>query len=441
MNPEFERNVWLELTPLRLIAMSVVLALAFFAAALSDGWITPGATARVGFALIVVVWGTGNAARAVIGEIRERTWDFQRLGALGAGPMMWGKLFGATVFNWFGGVLCLAVIAADAVHYYGIGPAAEEIAYWIAMGVIAEAVSLFVSLIAARRRQSRTGFEILLYQAIGIAAALVVWLVADPSGTTIGIFARDETTTWWGLTVSKSGFYLTSLAVFTAWVLTGCYRQMRLELKLVNGPFVWLAFLAFMVLYAAGFQDFAPPGGRFDATMWRLMLAAIVAADLAYVTVFLEPKNRVQLRWLAGEFGKFRLGSALAHLPCWMMSYLAAAVLAAVLIGRFAVAGMAPQAAGTVAILGFFTRDLAIVVLMSTVIRRGGDLMAIAVLFVLYALLPSIVLGLHYTAGRALFLPLPTEPIWLGPALAWLEALAVWTAAAMRIALGEKKQN
>ena len=34
MNPEFQRNVWLELTPRRLGLMVVLLALAFFAAAL-----------------------------------------------------------------------------------------------------------------------------------------------------------------------------------------------------------------------------------------------------------------------------------------------------------------------------------------------------------------------------------------------------------------------
>ena len=29
--------------------------------------------------MIVVVWGTRNAALSVVGEIRDRTWDMQRL--------------------------------------------------------------------------------------------------------------------------------------------------------------------------------------------------------------------------------------------------------------------------------------------------------------------------------------------------------------------------
>jgi hypothetical protein len=424
----------------RIPAQCLVLALAFFAAALSGGVASPGAVARLMFAAIVVVWGTRNAARSVVGEIRERTWDGQRLSSLGPGTMMWGKLFGATIFNWVGGVICLAVIAADAVNSQGAGFAFAEIVYWIAMGIIAQAASLAASLIAARRRQGRNQFEVFLYQVVGLAAAYAVWAIANPDGKTIGIFAKNADLVWWGQTLPTAEFLLASLAVFTGWILVGCYRQMRLELKLSNGPYVWLGFLVFMTVYAAGFGAFAPPGAHFDEITRRLITAALVAAALAYLTVILEPKSRVQLRWLAGEFGKFHIGSALTHLPCWLMSYLFTALIAIALLVRFGLLGMGPELATAGAVLGFVTRDIAIVVLMSMVARRrGGDFLALAVLFLLYALLPSIVLGLHYGSGQALFLPLQTDPLWMSPAAAWLEAIAVWTVAATQISLAEKR--
>ena len=40
MNPEFRRNLWLELTPRRMTLMVVILALAFFAAALTQNLVT-----------------------------------------------------------------------------------------------------------------------------------------------------------------------------------------------------------------------------------------------------------------------------------------------------------------------------------------------------------------------------------------------------------------
>jgi hypothetical protein len=438
MNPEFQRNVWLELTPLRLIVMTAVLALAFFAAALSNGFLAPGSMARMLFIAIVVVWGTHNAARSVVGEIRDRTWDSQRLSSLGAGTMMWGKLFGSTVFNWVGGAVCLAVIAAESGNARGIASAFSEIVYYIAMGLIAQAAALNASLIGARRRQGRTNLEVFLYQVAGLAAALAVAMIADPTGASIGSVPRSETLVWWDQRLPTATFLLASLAVFTGWMLTGSYRQMRRELKQTNGPFVWLGFLVFMMAYASGF------GGNFSGIpdneiSWRLIMAGGVCAVLAYIAVILEPKSRVQLRWLGGEFAHLRLGSAFANLQCWMSSYLVAVVIAVVLMVRFAMQGGDFLVAGTGAFLGFITRDLGLIVLMNMLARRrGGDFLALALLVLLYWPLPSILVSLSYLGGRALFQPYQTDPLWMGPAAAWLEAIAVWAIAATRISLGEK---
>jgi len=188
MNPEFQRNLWLELTPRRMILMAVVLGLCFFAAAVTtDGAVSgPGETARWLYYLIVVVWGSRNAALSVVGEIRERTWDGQRLSSLGAGTMVWGKLFGSTLYNWFGGAICLAVIVTELLGNRGPAVALIELVYYLAIGVIAQAVSLLASLIAAGRRQGHSRLEAFLYQAIGIAAAgavYFVWSAADPAGS------------------------------------------------------------------------------------------------------------------------------------------------------------------------------------------------------------------------------------------------------------------
>jgi hypothetical protein len=438
MNPEFERNVWLELTPLRLVVLAAVLALAFFAATLSDSLITPGGVARVLFVALVVVWGTHNTARSVVGEIRDRTWDSQRLSSLGPATMMWGKLFGSTVFNWAGGLVCLAVIAADTGNASGIAAAFAVFVYYAAMGVIAHATSLSASLIGARRRQGRTGIEVFFYQLAGLAAATAVAVIADPTGSSIGTLPRSDTLLWWNRTLPTSTFLLDSLAVFTGWILIGCYRQMRLELKLRNGPAVWLAFLAFMIVYAAGFDAFAPL--HFDEITGRLMLAGSVSAMLAYITAILEPKSKVQLRWIGGEFGHFHLGAALSHLQCWMISYLVAAAIAGTLMVRFGLLNQTPELATTGAILGFVTRDLGLIVLMAMLTRRrGGDLLALAVLVLVYWLLPSILHSLHYYGGQALFLPYRTDPLWMSPAASWIEAIAVWAVTATQVSLSGKK--
>jgi len=193
-----------------------------------------------------------------------------------------------------------------------------------------------------------------------------------------------------------------------------------------------------MMVYAAGFTPFTAPA--LDDITLRLMMAGGVAAALAYIAIFLEPKSRVQLRWLATEFGHFRFGAVLSHLQCWMMSYLVALAVAVALMVRFGLLAMAPELAATGAVLGFLTRDMAIVVLMNILARRrGGDFLALAVLVLAYGLMPSILTGLHYYGGQALLLPFRTDPLWMSPAAAWIEAAAFWAIAATQISLGEKK--
>src|SRR5262245_21255916 len=108
MNPELQRNFWLELTTRRLIMMPIVLGIVFLTAAANGdngGLQAAGGVARVLFYIVVVFWGTRVAASAVVGEIRDRTWDGQRLSALTPSQMLTGKLLGATSYQWYGGII------------------------------------------------------------------------------------------------------------------------------------------------------------------------------------------------------------------------------------------------------------------------------------------------------------------------------------------------
>ncbi len=449
MNPEFVRNVWLELTPRRLTLMTVVLALAFFAAALSGGVdYRPAAVAKALYYFIVVFWGARNAALSVVGEIRERTWDSQRLSALGAGAMVWGKLFGSTIYNWYGGAICLAVIAASDFVHQGPFAATLDVVYFVAIGVIVQAVSLLASLAAIRRRQRHTGFELFIYQLVGILAAVAVfcvWDAADPEG--FGLIHKKATDVilWWGVNFDARPFLLASLAIFAGWTLLGCYREMRLELKMRNGPLVWAAFLVFMGVYVAGFDawlknDAAAMNGWSNVAL-RLMLATTTFGVLTYIMVLLEPKDRVLYRWLGGQLARGRFDRFVSGLQAWMMSYLAtvaAAVAVIVWVGTHGTNVQGDQAL-LASGLAFVTRDVAIFVLFETLPgRRRGDFGAIVVLIALYGLVPAILDGLDLKSALAFFYPQPTEPLWLGPAVAWGEAGFAILLALGRLALGEK---
>ena len=449
MNPEFQRNLWLELSPRRITLMVVLLALAFFAAAVTttqDAAMVgtlPG-TAEFLYYVIVVVWGTRNAAMAVVGEIRDRTWDMQLLSSIDPGAMTWGKLFGATIYNWLGGAICLAVMLTEKAAHVGALPAFFDLVYFIAVGVISQAAAFLASLIAIRRRQRHSRLDIFIYQAVGLAAAVAVyaiWSVVDPAGSILLHKTAVDTVVWWGRTVDTRGFLLASLAVFTAWTLLACYREMRLELKMQNGTLVWLAFLAFIGIYVAGFDAWLTSDrsvAGWDSLSLRLGLAATTYVVLTYVMVVLEPKDRVHLRWLGAQITSGRIGAAWSGLQAWMTAYLAAMLCSiALLVWLHQLRpGDMEQPALLAAVLGFLTRDVSIFVLMRSLPgRRRGDLAALAILFALYVLAPAIFKGVGLNSLLMLFFPQPTTPLWMSPVVAWAEGIAVASFALGRVAL------
>jgi hypothetical protein len=445
MNPEFQRNLWLELTPRRMILMAVLLALAFFASAVSgDVAYGPAGTAQWLYYAIVVVWGTRNASVAVVGEIRDRTWDMQLLSSITPGAMTWGKLFGATIYNWFGGAICLAVMMAEAVAHKGVPTALIGLVYFISVGVIAQSASFLASLIAIRRRQSHSRLDIFIYQIVGLAAAVTVfwiWSIVDPAGSWLFHKPAGDSVVWWGRVLDTRGFLLVSLAIFAAWTLLGCYREMRLELKMQNGTLVWLGFLVFIGVYVAGFDVWLTNDktvAGWDATALRLALVATTYGALTYLMVVLEPKDRVHFRWLGSQLASARLGAFWNGLQAWMMAYAAALICTVVLLVWLHLHNpdIVEQPAIIAATAGFLTRDVAIFVFMRALPgRRRGDLAALGILLALYVLAPAIMNGLGLKNLLMVFYPQPTTTLWIGPLVAWAEGITVAVLALGRIAI------
>lgn len=131
MNAELQRNLWLEFSHRRVVFMVVSLGLLFMFGNSGLGPSGLGTTAEYAFYGIVVIWGARNAAEAVVGEIRDRTWDGQRLSSLSPFAMTWGKLLGPTSYAWAGGMFCLVVLAWTAFTQGGAGAVIGDLSYFL----------------------------------------------------------------------------------------------------------------------------------------------------------------------------------------------------------------------------------------------------------------------------------------------------------------------
>jgi len=431
MNAEFQRNLWLEVTPRRVILLIVTLTLILLAGESTFGAGGLRRSAEMIYYGLVVIWGARQAASAVIGEMRERTWDMQRMSSLTPWAMTWGKLLGSTAYVWVGGLVCLLVLFATALQQAGPVVALSNLIYFVMLGLISQSVALFTSLLAARRRQTHSRLDVFLYQVLGLLAAWCAWsawqlVLTDGDGES-GHF-NYEIIDWWGFEIHAAPFYLVSLFLFLGWALIGCYRLMRRELSMENTPLVWIGFLAFMAIYGGGLNSDLFGLVQDDSSL-PLLHAFLIMAGLTYAAVLVEPKDQVLYRWLVEAFRTGRHKAMFRRLQAWMISYAAAFVAVLLLIVMFATGldglGQDRQDIGPLlAIFGLLTRDVGIFLLFPLLPgMKRGDYAAMVTLGLLYGVAPTL---FGPFGGRALFLPIDPGLGILGPLIAWVEAVLVW---------------
>lgn len=410
MNPEFRRNVLLELTVHRLIAMPALLVMTFTLANLMGGGNMIARAAEYVMAGLLILWGSRLAADSVVGEVAARTWDGQRMSTLDPLTMGIGKLFGSTVYVWYGAAICLAAAL------YGRGDSSGAMLRVGLIGLSAQAVGLFASLVLLRLRPQRLRFQVTQAHFAALVAGAFLW----------GLLARDGTTgTWYGMTVDHDAFILLSAAAFLGWCWIGIHRLLRTELQFRGYPLGWTAFVVFCAIYVGGF----PPQFLFAGidvsgvdeagVVLRLRVAFLAAAALTWVAAFAEPKGFVGLRrW----FAFIRAGHgrrALEATPAWLPGGLVSVLLGAALMVLWwttpdlpyvfhQVPTMESFGPFVLSILLFLLRDIGLMHLFTLDGRaRRGQLTALVYLIALYAILPSFLAAVRLPDLALMLVPSP----------------------------------
>ena len=199
MNPEFKRNLWLEMSPTRLAIMPAVLALiGLLVYVLNPD--DPQRSLFVAFSVLfvglTVGWGSLLVVSSINNEVSERTWDQQRLSALSPWDMAWGKLFGSAAYAWYGSLLCALVAVVAALS----GPAFWSRCVWLLVGAVGT-VALHAWLMASRlhtldiRSEKASGMAGRLFGVFLVLQTLpVIFMVLrDPSSPD-----REGLGSWWG---------------------------------------------------------------------------------------------------------------------------------------------------------------------------------------------------------------------------------------------------
>ncbi|MBI1208129.1 MAG: hypothetical protein GC191_12695 [Azospirillum sp.] len=383
MNPEFQRNLWLEIPAHRLIAMPAVLALVFIATWLGGGREAFPWVAELTLGVLLIVWGSRLAADAVLGEVSARTWDGQRMSAISPWDMTWGKLYGSTIYVWYGAAWCAIA------HLFGHGTLVELIRLLLS-GLQAQALALLVSLLLMRRGVEGLRSQVALAQ-------IVAMLVMIPLQFLIPVVPSSHVS-WFRLAVPQPAFVILSQLVFLGWTVMGVYRMIRAELQYRSDQSTWIGFVLFFVVYISGFDFILLASAKANlpsAVMARLLVAFCAAVGLTYIAAFLESKNLVRMRLWVGYAQIGRLSRMLEITPIWVFSLSVAVLLAAATVADlFMVAPPTATAPSSLApfvfaVLLFCIRDLGMLYYLVLHDRpRRGHMTALIYLVVLYFVAP-----------------------------------------------------
>ena len=444
MNPELQRNLWLDATPRRLAFAAVAVVGVFVAVWLLDQGRHAYAITLAGalvFGLLALAWAPRAARASVTKEVRGGSWHFQRLSALTPWEMTWGKLAGSTARLWAMAGACLLMAALQLASTSSLRHAAFWMIVAVGLAVTLQAAGLATGLIDIRR--ARASGRPLSARAPGlllVTATLLTLLVLfwgrQRIGASAGWLRLGEhpaapglAIRWFGRAIRPLPFAAASLVGLAAWALVWAWRLMRLELQFSSIPAAWTAFLAFAGLYAFGFDPAALP----DAFARRLTAAAWVWGGLAYLAAFADPADKVRARQFWAALSARRPERVLSHLPLVALPSALALGACVVLAIGWARKGDAAAALSVCAVVGFFVRDLGVIVWRRFAGRGDqGDAGVLLALLVLY--LGGGALGRLFGGGRgaALFWPEAAHPH-LSLVSACVQAALTWSLAAVSI--------
>lgn len=400
MNPEFQRQLWLQFSTTRL-ALTPLLLAAIFAAVYLSVPVAPSValagSAALLFGVLVLGMGTLAAGGSVMDEIADRTWDQQRMSAMQPWAMTWGKLAGASAYGWYGGALCLLVALPSAQITQPITVVLKQAVLGVLAGVFLQALLVAINLQLLQTGSSRVS------RRGGVAALLMVLLWG--SGIVMGTL-RTGQIVWWDQGFHRLEFALASLALFTVCAVVAAWRSMAEVLAVRQWPWGWPALAVLATAYTSGF-----------AGTERMPVLGVVGlgvcAVLTYFAVLAQPQQRPQWQRVVNRLRDGQWRAVFLQLPRWPTTLVLAlpfAVLSTLAFNPYTAAPWALSNAIMLQPLAFvllLSRDcaLALYVAFSPTGRRPVLSFAVWML-VLYGLLPWLLQATGSSVLVGLALPL-----------------------------------
>lgn len=330
LNPELRRYFWLDFTIQRMLLAPIIITLLIYIFHLMNH--SSSETAFYLACFFIFLWGIKNASETVIEEISDHTWDFQRQSSLLPVEMTLGKLFGSTLYSWYGAIISL-------IFYIALSNAPltlimRDVSILMMGGIFGQSIAILASLqVVPQIRYSHTR-KTFRYFVVGLVLGGIATLITFKQQGSI------SDTRWFHISFASDRFALISLFLFTMWSIFGLYRAFRTELQYPQLPIGWLAFNFFCVIYFAGLTSFLPSlihKLSVDVPFFSILLrksplytAFFIAQTLTYVCLVTEILHSVRYRKIIKRWKTGLYLESIQKIPLWIISFF-------IMLGIFAI--------------------------------------------------------------------------------------------------------
>ncbi len=438
-NPEINRNIWLELTFGRLAGIPLVIicflglayltAVRFFDANFAE---IINTSSLYGLYLTAFVMGVRQASGAIIKEVHEKTWDAQRLLSIAPKTMMLGKLFGSTIYAWYG-VACFGVLYLGSALL--IDHTFERIALFVTLllgAIMVQALIISLTVLKINKDRSAT-ISTFFYFVIGVVVAL---FVIDSANKIVDF--EEPLFFWYTLTLPVVPALLAVTALFTGWSVYGLYRTLRREYLYTNTIIPWSLFTVTLMIFVGGLYSAEHVSSltegliNFDQIAVSTHTAFIVGVILSYYLAFSESRSVITFNSFLWAVSKKRVSALLTQTPLWVVTLCitaGAAVVSVVFsVGSFDTLEnrLGVNALWAINILAFVIRDITLLHLVSFVEKkRKPEGVTLFYLILMYGMVPALfgVVGLKDLLP--VFLPMTESGIVLGTLFPWGQTIGI----------------
>ena len=443
-NPELQRNLWLEITLQRIIAMPAILGLIYFiffiaSSDYSSRLVSLLVISKIIF-VILVLWGTRNASASIVNEINQKTWDFQKLSSISPWQMTIGKLLGSTLYTWYGAIIALAIygVSLYLLYQYSLDDSKTTWSGWnfrkyenLTVAIIYyKVVTLFLGAILIQALAMFCAASALSNRKDKITNINTIGHMILSGGVGFFFFMTEQTLNgkrhynvdWYNLDIDRGLFTVLSLAAFVFWVIVGIYRTIKKEFQYKIIPSAWFSFLLFVIIYQAGFFYKLP-------IIPMVFYSLVTLITIFYSLIFIEPKELTIYKKMKFCIKAKKWKGFLEVMPLWMVTYLLA-IFVAIIISIISISpiNLAEQtiwrgynyknmeiakspiyyAALAIVPILMMGRDILIIHFCNLCLnRKRADFTALIYIAILYFITPAILALSGFKTIANLFVPLP----------------------------------